>query len=105
MIVTGATRQPIQVAAPVAKDPLEACRTALRTRDSSRTATPCAAAPPPSAPPLAAVRAAGAAPTPQAAMDLWKQYRGPTAINEGMCQVKTATKAAAGFAQSLAEQE
>lgn len=61
--------------------------------------TPSAPTSPPQ--PLAAVKAAGAAPTPQAALDLWKQYRGPTAINEGIAQDRA--KAAAGFAQTLAD--
>lgn len=66
-------------------------------------AAPAAAPTPQQAPktPIAAVQAAGAAPTPQAAMDLWKQYRGPTAVNEDIAE--TRAKNAAGFAQTLAD--
>lgn len=57
-----------------------------------------APAPTQSTPPLAA---AGAAATPQAAMDLWKKYRGPQAIQESMAEERA--KNAAGFAQTLAD--
>lgn len=57
-----------------------------------------APAPSPSGPNLKSVASAS---TPQAAMDLWKQYRGPTAIAEDVAQ--TRAKNAAGFAQTLAD--
>lgn len=65
-------------------------------------AAPPSAPPAPPATPMAAVQAAGAAPTPQAAMDLWRQYRGPVAVNEGIAENRA--KAAAGFAQDLEKQ-
>jgi hypothetical protein len=63
-------------------------------------------APAPQSPPASAAaapnfRAVAAAPTPQAAMSLWQQYRGPAAINEGIAEDRA--KNAAGFAQKLAE--
>lgn len=53
----------------------------------------------PTQPNLSAV---GAAQTPQAAMDLWKQYRGPVAINEDIAQQRAAK--AAEYAQALEKQ-
>lgn len=68
------------------------------------TGPPSPSSPPAPTPPAATpnLSSVAAAQTPQDAMNLWKQYRGPIAVNEDIAQQRA--KAAAGYAQSLEAQ-
>lgn len=81
-----------------ANDELDVPYTFGQPFQGATTSAPPKPTPGPSGPPLAA---AASAPTPQAAMDLWKQYHGPAEVNAGIVQ-QHAT-AAANAAQALAE--